>query len=207
MLRCYVWAIFIASCLVSEPDPRTRRRRRVCNTYEFEVRGISAGWIWLVDDCVITFLPTKARVRAITTWRIWLTDQRLIQKLKRPLFNKLRYSPANLEQLESCYERDRSLRFHYPSIVSRGHTPFLKRGKGSGNLRCSRSLHRNFIYSHCASAKADNYLAKTDKAAACGFTVCFTLVISYWSCDNSTHVTEYCAVIGPHCTERCNKLL
>ena len=85
------------------------------HTYKFEVRGISAGWIWLVDDCVITFLPTKARVRVITTWRIWLTDQRLIQESKRPSFNKLRYSPANLEQLESCYERDRSLRFHYPS--------------------------------------------------------------------------------------------
>ena len=37
------------------------------HTYKFEVRGISAGWIWLVDDCVITFLPTKARVRVITT--------------------------------------------------------------------------------------------------------------------------------------------
>ena len=85
------------------------------HTYKFEVRGISAEWIWLVDDCVITFLPTKARVRVITTWRIWLTDQRLIQESKRPSFNKLRYSPANLEQLESCYERDRSLRFHYLS--------------------------------------------------------------------------------------------
>ena len=35
-------------------------------------------------------------------------------------------------------------------VVSRGHTPFYKRGKGSGNF-CL--LHRKFIYSACASAK------------------------------------------------------
>ena len=29
------------------------------------------------------------------------------------------------------------------NLVSRGHTPFHKRGKGSGNFRCSRLLHRN----------------------------------------------------------------
>ena len=42
----------------------------------------------------------------------------------------------------------------YTLVVSCGHTPFRKRGKGSGNFRCSRLLHRNFIYSHCASAMA-----------------------------------------------------
>ena len=65
----------------------------------------------MVDDCVITFRPTRTCVRVITTWRIRLTV--LIQESKQPSFNKLRYSPANLEQLESCYERDRSLRFLY----------------------------------------------------------------------------------------------
>ena len=34
----------------------------------------------------------------------------MIQESKRPSFNKLRYFPANLEQLESCNER---ARFHY----------------------------------------------------------------------------------------------
>ena len=43
-------------------------------------------------------------------------DQRLIQESKRPSFNKLKCSPANLEQLESCYERDRSIWFYYPGI-------------------------------------------------------------------------------------------
>ena len=38
-----------------------------------------------------------------------------------------------------------------------------------------------------------NYL-ETDEAA--GFTVDLHLVISFRSCDNSTHVIEYCAVIG-----------
>jgi len=38
-------------------------------------------------------------------------------------------------------------------LVSRGHTPFRKRGKGSGNFRCSRLLHRNSLTPHCASAK------------------------------------------------------
>ena len=44
--------------------------------------------------------------------------------------------------------------FAMQGLVLRGHTPFRKRGKGSGNFHCSRLLHRNFIYSHCASAKA-----------------------------------------------------
>ena len=41
-----------------------------------------------------------------------------------------------------------------------------------------------------------------------GFTVVSHHVISYWSCDSSTHVTQYCAVIGPisygatNCCER-----
>ena len=35
-------------------------------------------------------------------------DQRLIQESKRPSFNKLRCSPANLKQLENCCEKDRS---------------------------------------------------------------------------------------------------
>ena len=29
------------------------------------------------------------------------------------------------------------------NLVLRGHTPFHKRGKGSGNFRCSHLLHRN----------------------------------------------------------------
>ena len=33
------------------------------------------------------------------------------------------------------------------------------------------------------------------KAATCSFTVISHLVISYWSCDVSTHVTKYCARI------------
>ena len=44
--------------------------------------------------------------------------------------------------------------------------------------------------------KPHNYFGKTDEAAACGFTVDLHLLMSYLSCDNSTHVTEYCAVIG-----------
>ena len=34
------------------------------------------------------------------------------------------------------------------TLVLRGHTPFRKRGKGSGNFCCSHLLHRNFIYLH-----------------------------------------------------------
>ena len=137
------------------------------HTYKFEVRGILAGWIWLVDDCVITFLPTKAHVCAITTWQIWLTDQRLIQELKQPSLNKLRYFPANLEQLESCYERDRSLRFCYPDCGTVKvpllrpaiyiHRWVLARGSHGGrckciivivsplgaHARCSRGIHGN----------------------------------------------------------------
>ena len=37
-----------------------------------------------------------------------------MQESKRPSFTKLRYSPVNLEQLESCHERDESHWFHYP---------------------------------------------------------------------------------------------
>ena len=84
-------------------------------------------------------------------------------------------------------------------VVSCGHTLFRKRGKGSGNFfRYSRFLYRNFIYLQCASAKAA-------EAAACGFTVDLHLVIVV---INSTHVTEYCAVIGPtlHRAQR-NRLL
>ena len=109
------------------------------HTCKFEVRGISVGWIWLVDDCEITFVPTKAHVRVTTTWWIWLTDQRLIQESKHPSFNKLRYSPANLEQLESCYERDRSLQFHYPGsetvkvpLLRYVHWEFLAHGSHGG---------------------------------------------------------------------------
>ena len=88
-------------------------------------------------------------------------------------------------------------------LVLHGHTPFRKRGKGSGNFRCSRLLHRNFIYSGISFTRAvqalwpHNYLEKTDEAAAYGFTVDLHLVISYGSCGNSTYVTEYCTVIGP----------
>ena len=39
-------------------------------------------------------------------------------------------------------------------LVSHGHTPFCKRGKGSGNFRCSRLLHRNLFTPHCTSANA-----------------------------------------------------
>ena len=70
------------------------------------------GWIRLVDDCVITFLPAKACGHRITTRQIWLTDKRLVQELKWLSFTKFRHSPANLEQLESCYEKDRNLQFH-----------------------------------------------------------------------------------------------
>ena len=50
-------------------------------------------------------------------------------------------------------------------------------------------------FTHIAQAlRPHNYLEKTDEAAACGFTIDIHLVIS---CNNSTHVTEYCAVIGP----------
>ena len=38
------------------------------------------------------------------------------------------------------------------------------------------------------------------------FHSCLTFVISYWSCHSSTHVTEYCTVASPHCTEWCNEL-
>ena len=57
-------------------------------------------------------------------------------------------------------------------VVLRGHTPFCKRGKGSGNFCCSCLLHRISFTSHCISTKA------ADKAAAaCGFTVDLHLVI------------------------------
>ena len=36
------------------------------HTYKFEIRRILAEWIWLVDDCVIIFLSTKAHVHVIT---------------------------------------------------------------------------------------------------------------------------------------------
>ena len=52
----------------------------------------------------------------------------------------------------------------YFELVSHGHTPFHKRGKGFGNLKFLR-LH--------------NYLGQTDTAAAHGFTVDLHLVISY----------------------------
>ena len=41
---------------------------------KFEVRGILVRWIWLVNDCVITFLPTEARV--LTTWHWWTSKNR-----------------------------------------------------------------------------------------------------------------------------------
>ena len=88
--------------------------------------------------------------------------------------------------------------------------------KGSGNFHCSRLLHRNSFTHNAQDLRLHNYLEKTDtstkpyniythikttdKAAARVFTVNLNLVISYWSWDLSTHVTEYCAVIGC-CTE------
>ena len=63
-------------------------------------------------------------------------------------------------------------------LVSHGHTLFRKRRKGAGNLCCSRLKHRN-SFSHIAQVliiiALRKRLAKTDKAAACGFTI----VISY----------------------------
>ena len=47
---------------------------------------------------------------------------------------------------------------------------------------------------------------KTDNnEAARVLTTDSDLDISYWSCDNSTYVTECCAVIGLHCTVWCSK--
>ena len=56
----------------------------------------------------------------------------------------------------ASYFIDHGSHFPYILLVSRGHTPFRKRGrgKGSGNFRCSRLLHRNLFTPHCASANA-----------------------------------------------------
>ena len=52
-------------------------------------------------------------------------------------------------------------------------------------------------FTHIALAlRLHNYLQKTAEEAYYNFTVDLHLVISYWSCDNTTHVTEYCTVIG-----------
>ena len=133
------------------------------HAYKFEVRRISVGWIWLVDDSIITFLPTKARVHVITTWRIWLTDQRLIQESKRPSFNKLRYSPTNfqaagkllwevfgfttraVELMSLCYCSLRSsVTFGTWKSLKKTqvHRSYCKRF-GGAHAWCSRGIHHN----------------------------------------------------------------
>ena len=74
----------------------------------------------------------------------------MIQESKHPSFNKLRYSPANLEQLESCYERDRSLQFHYPGsgtvkvpLLRYVHWEFLAHGSHGGRQQLESCYERD----------------------------------------------------------------
>ena len=76
-------------------------------------------------------------------------------------------------------------------------TPRFAR-EGRGLVTSFTAAHSTGIsFTRIAQAlRPHNYL-ETDEAAACGFTVDLHHVISFRSCDNSNHVTEYCAVIGP----------
>ena len=47
-----------------------------------------------------------------------------------------------------------------PTIVSSGHTPFHKRGNGSGNFRCSHFLHRNSFTCIAQALRPHNYFEK-----------------------------------------------
>ena len=85
------------------------------------------------------------------------------------------------------------------ALVSHGYILFRKRGKRSGNFCGSRLLDRNL--SACIMARI--YLValckgegeRLTKQLLGGFTVGLNLVTSYWSCDNSPCVTEYCGLI------------
>ena len=115
------------------------------------VTHCSSMYTWdKVMACMSTLCPpdtidcTGLPLHTIHTyWRWW----RALEWGNLPTSSSATAAVSSPPQFSVCFIAN-------TTVVSRGHTPFRKRGKGSDNFRFSRLFPRNFIYSHCASAKA-----------------------------------------------------
>ena len=91
----------------------------------------------MVDDCVITFLSTTAHVRVITTINMAnsIDGPAIDTRIEATIVQK---TPANVEQLESCNERDRSRQWNCDSpfaTVVYVHRRILAHGSHGGRRK------------------------------------------------------------------------